>query len=283
MVRSSWLRGCDAVTARVRRLSSGRALRRCALAVAIAVAALTAAPADAKPSRRSGSGAGAIVEYQTSSILDGRSITATVQVFVVVPRNESLPTYLAVGVKEVDDGTGDELFSGTGTGAPGKFTVGRHFARAHLTGQIMVQSGTPGATRIADVDVVWNPEDPTQKIKIRPQGGGPDDETKELHKGRVRRMTGVGLVRISDPDRTDYVFTITDPGLGAAWNTKDTSRDVAPFFGQKSGSSASGPDAIAASSSGYWTGYWTWRWDGTKWASFWTWVYVQPSGGWATS
>jgi len=257
---------------------------RSVLAAALALAAAAAMPADAKPrtDRRSGSGAGGIVEYQTTNVLEGKSITATVRVFVVVPRDRSLPAYVAVGVKEVDDGTGDELFAGTGTAAPGEFSVGPHFATARVTGQVTLLSSTPGVTRLAEVDVVWSPQDATKRIRIAAGTGVLGDDSLDRHRGRVRRMTGVGLVRISDPSRPGYEFSITAPGLGAAWRTRDTSPDVA------------GPDGLFGSSplvvaqgattcTGSWSGYWTWKWDGTKWVATWTWVWTSSGCGYVTS
>ena len=287
MTGSVRVRCYNAAARLAHRIPGMSSLRRWAVAVVAsavmiggAPAALSAGPAQGQ---RSGSGAGATVEYQTSSVLEGRSITATVRVFVVVPKARTQPTYLAVGVKESDDETGAELFSGTGTAAPGSFTVGAHFAGARVTGQVTVLSATPDVTRIADVDVVWSPEAATKRIRIRPRHGGAGEASTDRHRGRVRRMTGVGLVRISDPTRIDHVFMITTPGLGAAWKTRDTSRDLVEEPTKRPGSNASGTEGIAASTAGYWTGYWTWKWNGTTWVAYWTWVYHSGSGSYSVS
>jgi hypothetical protein len=267
---ASWIRG------------AGRqpGFRRTALAAAavLVLAATATTLAKTRSAQRIGTGAGAIVEYQTSHLVDGKSITASVRVFVLVPGDPALPTTLAVGVKEVDDATGAELFAGTATGAPGTFTVGEDFANARVTGQITVSSATPGATRVADSDVVWSPEEVTQKIKVRStlkaaRRGGKVEESKERHDGLVRRMTGVGLVRVSDPARPGYEFSITSTGLGCAWRTKNDSR----------GGLDGPPGALAATASGTWTGYWTWKWDGTKWVATWTWVWKAADSTWTTS
>jgi hypothetical protein len=243
-------------------------------ALAIAFAATAATPARAAADRRNGSGAGALVSYQTSQLVEGRPVTATVRVFVVVPRSASLPMTLAVGVKEVDDLTGTELFAGTGTGAPGSFTVGANFARAHVTGQVTVRSATSGDTRVAGIDVLWSPQHRTQKIRLRPGDGVAGGDPTELHRGVIRRMTGFGIVTVSDPLRPAYVITISTPGLGCAWSTKDRSVDMAPPTAKRDGTVS-----IAATSTGYWTGYWTWKWDGTKWVATWTWVWMSNSSG----
>lgn len=281
---SNWTRIRSAVSAwGARRLGSCAVrLRAAGLVFAAAILASGATPSDARPAaeRRSGSGAGGIVEYETSHVIDGRSITASVRVFVVVPNDSDLPQYVAVGVTEVDDATGEELFSGTGTAAPGEFTVGPHFSTARVTGSVTVESGTPGITRVADVDVVWSPLAKSRAIRVIPRRGGQGIAGGERHLGRVRRMTGVGLVRISDPSREGYEFSITSPGLGAAWKTRNSSRAVDPPVEEK--------DARAAgrsfrATSGYWTGYWTWKWNGTKWLATWTWVWRSSTGSYVTS
>lgn len=260
-------------------------LRRCSLALgaALAFALLATTPAGAALEQRSGSGAGALVSYQTSQVVEGRSVTATVRVFVVVPKLPSLPMFLAVGVKEVDDATGTELFAGTGTGEPGKFTVGPNFARAHVTGQVTVLSAAPGVTRVVDVDVLWSPQYRTQKLRLVPRGGVGGEDPDERHRGKVRRMTGFGIVRISDPTRTDYVITISTPGLGCAWSTRDTSPDVPPPPTKRDGSDASREDSVKSTTAGYWTGYWTWKWDGTQWVATWTWVWKASTNTYVVS
>jgi len=268
----------------VRRFLSPRKLRRSAFALgaALALAATATTPAAASPDQREGSGAGALVEYQTNQVVEGRSVTATVRVFVVVPKNRSLPKYLAVGVKEIDDRTGAELFAGTGTGQPGKFTVGANFVTAHVTGQITVQSATSADTRVADVDVVWSPQHRTEKLQ--PGAGAVVQAPDEGHKGVVRRMTGFGIVTISDPARTGYVITISTPGLGCAWLTKDTSSDMPPPLTKRDASDGSHSGGAKSTTTGHWSGYWTWTWTGTQWVSKWTWVWVyDTAGGYAVS
>lgn len=212
-------------------------------------------------------------------MIDDRSITASVRVFVVAPDDRERPLYVAVGVTETDDETGEELFSGTGTAAPGSFSVGGHFSTARVTGSVTVTSGSSEATRIADVDVVWSPVAKSRPIRDVPSLDGLA-RRGERHVGRVRRMTGVGLVHISDPSREGYEFSITTPGLGAAWKTRSSSPAVDPPSAAKRADAAA-PDFRATT--GYWSGYWTWKWNGTKWVATWTWVWVTGSGTYTAS
>jgi len=131
-----------------------------------------------------------------------------------------------------------------------------------------VLAATFGKTRVAGVDVLWSPQHRTEKLQ--PGAGVVGQDPDEGHKGVIRRMTGFGIVTISDPSRTGYVITISTPGLGCAWSTKDTSPDMAPPLSKRD---ASGGASVKATAAGYWTGYWTWKWDGTKWVSVWTWVW----------
>lgn len=281
---SHWTRIRKTVTAwgARRRRSRGVLLRTAVLLLASAVLVSGATQTHARPGveRRTGSGAGGIVEYETSHVIDGRSITASVRVFVVAPDDKERPLYVAVGVTEVDDETGAELFAGTGTADPGSFSVGGHFSTARVTGSVTVSSASSASTRIADVDVVWSPVAKSRPIRVLPRTDEFGFAPGERHVGRVRRMTGVGLVHISDPSREGYEFSITTPGLGAAWRTRSSSRAVDPPVEEKS-ARAAGSNFRATS--GYWTGYWTWYWDGTKWVARWTWVCKSGTGTYVTS
>jgi hypothetical protein len=253
-----------------------------ALAAALAVGAIATTPAEAGVEIRNGSGVGATAELQSSHVLAGRSITATARVFVVVPADSSTPAFLAVGVTEVDDESGEELFAGNGTGAPDNLQVDADLGHVHVQGQITAHSATSDATRVVDVNVVWNADSAVEAIDVRTHDRG---GVSEKHEGVVGLMTATGNVRIEDPDGTDHVITVTGPASGSVWDTTDTGRKLPPP--PDSLSSAAAADAAASTvtvtttATGHWTGYWKYNTATQQW--IWTWVWVWDTGSWVTS
>jgi len=256
-----------------------------ALAAALAVGAIATSPANAGVDIRNGSGVGATAELQSSHVLAGRSITATARVFVVVPADPATPAFLAVGVTEVDDESGEQLFDGNGTGVPDSLQVDADLGHVHVQGQVTAHSGTSDETRVVDVNVVWNADSAVEAIDVRTHERG---GVSERHEGVVGLMTATGNVRIEDPDGTDHVITVTGPASGSAWDTTDTGRKLpaAPDSlisadASEAADAAASTATVTATATGHWTGYWKWNTATQQW--IWTWVWVWDTGSYVTS